>query len=179
MMSTEQGLWLWVSSPDYTQDYLNYGRDNPALAAGYSYRRADRDDFGWTCAPDTGHGDLALLYRSSLDADGNSIPNSSFSNICWLIRTHGEPYPIGHIPAAAMRGWEIGTDYDVLYRFRRALGLRRMRADRRLDDWGPLRANFHGRTGSWRNSPHHWSVLVSHLVGLNPDAARFFDGDAS
>jgi hypothetical protein len=175
-MTHPQGLWLWVRSPEYTQDWRytargpepNPQKDSSALALGLA-----PDGKWWSCDAETYDKDLALLYRTSLDDDGNKL-NGPYSNICWLIETRGQRYSIEHEPIAQEHGWKWGTDYQVLARFSRCLHIRKMKKDPTLARWEAVTANLQGRKGVWPVSMNYWKALALLLVAMNLDAKPIF-----
>lgn len=162
MSNHTQGLWLWVAHPEHTQE--SDESDRPELEPGYKSRR---DDW-WTCGEETRPGDLALLYRTA-----------PYSDVRWLVKTHGDRYSIAHDPTARQEGWRWGTAYEVLASLDNTITFAEMSNSQPLARWDAVDRNLHGghvhdEPGVWPVPMAYWRAMVTRIISRNQATRAVF-----
>lgn len=155
----DRNYWLWVTRPEYYLDDDGNDREDLDPANGKS------TGGWWTCHKDTQRGDLILLYRTT--------PKRDFG---YLIQAESDAYSILDDGYASRQGWEYGCDYQVLYKFSDPVTLANLRDDERLDNWGPLRAQF--RRKVYRVLDDDWKRITELAAKKETDFTEFV-GDVS
>jgi hypothetical protein len=162
MSDHTQGLWLWVAHPEHTQE--SDGSDRLELEPEYKSRR----DVWWTCSEETRSGDLVLLYRTA-----------PYSEVHWLLKTHGTRYSIDRDPTARREGWRWGTAYEVLASFDNTVTFAEMSNSQPLARWDAIDRNLQGghvpdEPGVWPVPTVYWRAMVTRLIRRNPQTKAVF-----
>ena len=122
--------WLWVTLPD--------------VYAGRPFRVGE--EFVWSCHPNSGPGDIALLYRADLLKD--------FSHV---FRQESDPYDDPYI--AAHYNGAPACDCTLVAALKEPVTLPQIRADRVLSTWPAAQVGFHGT--AFPIEPPEWLAFVA------------------
>ena len=154
MAQSNRQYWLWVSTPEYYEEYD--GSDRECL-------EPDVYCDGWTCHKNTKKGDIILLYRAKKKKD--------FAHV---IRAEEDAYSAPTDYRTSGKGWAYSCGCRTVVKLKHPITLQDLRKQKSFfwAQWSAYRVSFMGT--AFEIPSNVWEELISIAKQKNPSDSLGF-----